>query len=298
LRKGVCRAAALAVVVALLTGVAAASTSSVTITSPNAGSSISLKKSPAFAVAGTVAFTPSVSAGTTYYLRRDGCGTTNDNPHLSTTNGTDAGDGCGLIFSAVGAGSEVDHGAFVDYPASDGLPLTIDSSREVTGVITLAGIESASAGLATVDVSLEGLLNGNGIAVGSDSEQVLLVPGQSSYPVAFHLSPSALVDKADLAGLDLRIYVHGAYINSGFIMNSGASSLSVPTWTASWSKSVQVSLDDASFGNALNANVGADGSSWTTAFPTPAIGTHTLYARSNQGFDSSAVVARTFKVTK
>jgi hypothetical protein len=106
------------------------------------------------------------------------------------------------------------------------------------------------------------------------------------------------VDKADLAGLDLRVYVHGAYLNSGFIRNSGASSVSVPTWSASWNTSVQVSLDDASFGNALNANVGADGSTWTTAFPTPTIGTHTLYARSTQGFDSSATVTRTFKVTK
>jgi hypothetical protein len=106
------------------------------------------------------------------------------------------------------------------------------------------------------------------------------------------------VDKADLAGLDLRVYVHGAYVNSGFIRNSGASSLSIPTWSASMNKSVQVSLDDPSFGSALNANVGADGSSWTTAFPTPALGAHTLYARSTQGFDSSPTVTRSFKVTR
>jgi hypothetical protein len=63
-------------------------------------------------------------------------------------------------------------------------------------------------------------------------------------------------------------------------------------------KSVQVSLDDASFAGAQSANVDATGSGWTTAFSTPAVGTHTLYARSTQGFDTSAVVTRTFKVTR
>jgi hypothetical protein len=298
LKRGVYRIAALSAMVALLAGVAAASTSSVTITSPYPGQSISLKRNPAFAVAGKVSFTTPAAASTKFNLRRDGCGTTNDNPHLSTTSGTDAGDGCGLVFSIVGAGSEANKGAFIDYPATDGLPLTIDSSREVTGVLQLDGLGGASAGLVTVDVSLEGLLNGSGVAIGSDTEQVLFTPDQSSYVVPFHFSPSGVVDKADLSGLDLRVYVHGAYANSGFIANSGASYVTVPAWTASWNKVVQVSLDDASFANALNANVGSDGSSWTTAFPTPAVGTHTLYARSTQGFDTSATATRSIKVTR
>jgi hypothetical protein len=298
LRQGI-RIAGLTALATLLAGVAAASTSSVTITSPNQGQTISLKKNPAFAVAGKVTFTPATAASSKYYLRRDGCGTSNDNPHLSTTSGTDAGDGCGLVFGIVGVGSEADKGAFVDYPATDGLPLVIDSGREVTGVITLAGIQDTSAGLATVDVSLEGLLNSSGVAIGSDSEQVLLTPGQSSYAVAFHLSPGALVDKADLSGVDLRVYVHGAYVNSGFIANSGASWVDVPSWSASWNKAVHVSLDDPTMASARTANVGADGSSWTTAFPTPTtLGKHTIYAQSTQGFDSSATAARTISITK
>src|SRR5207249_2336056 len=83
LKIGMWRAVAVAAVVALTTGVSAASTSSVTITSPRAGQSISLKKNPYLAVAGGVSFAPATAGNTTFYLRRDGCGTSNDNPHLS-----------------------------------------------------------------------------------------------------------------------------------------------------------------------------------------------------------------------
>ena len=90
--------AALVAMVALAAGGAGASTTSVTITVPTAGQSISLKKTPYLAVAGKASFAPTTAGATTLYLRRDGCGTSNDNPHLSVTTGTDAGDGCGLLF--------------------------------------------------------------------------------------------------------------------------------------------------------------------------------------------------------
>jgi hypothetical protein len=72
----------------------------------------------------------------------------------------------------------------------------------------------------------------------------------------------------------------------------------VPSWTASFGKSVQVSLDDPSFASAVNANVASSGTSWTTAFTTPAVGKHTIYARSTQGFDTSATVTRSISVTR
>src|SRR5947199_3264970 len=145
-----CRAAALVAVVALTTGVAAASTSSVTITSPRAGQSISLKKNPYLAIAGGVSFAPTTAGDTTFYLRRDGCGTSNDNPHLSVTSGTDGGDGCGLIVNAVvGLGGDADQGAFIDFPATDGMPVALDAGRSITGVVDLQGL---GVGAAEVDV--------------------------------------------------------------------------------------------------------------------------------------------------
>ena len=69
---------------------------SVTITSPRSGQSVSLKRAAYTAVAGDVAFSPTTATTTRFFLRRDGCGTSNDNPHLSIASGTDAGDGCGV----------------------------------------------------------------------------------------------------------------------------------------------------------------------------------------------------------
>jgi hypothetical protein len=86
---------------AMAAGGALSATTSVTITSPKAGQKVSLKQNPYLAVAGAAKFAATTAGSTRFFLRRDGCGTSNDNPHLSVTSGTDGGDGCGLIFNAV-----------------------------------------------------------------------------------------------------------------------------------------------------------------------------------------------------
>jgi hypothetical protein len=286
----------------LLSGVAAASTTSVTITSPKAGSSISLKKNPYLAVAGNVSFAPTTAGSTRFYLRRDACGTSADNPHLSVTSGTDGGDGCGLILnSIVGAGGDVDQGAFVDFPSTDGMPLAFDSSRNVTGTIDLesfgiTGTTGAGTGLLEVDVTMEALVNGEGVAIGSDTESVLITPAQAEYPVAFTIQPSSSLAGADLSGVDLRVHVHGPFAFSGFIGNSGKSWTDLPSYAASVNRSVSVSLDDPTFAAGIPARI--SGSAWSVALPTPAVGKHTVYARSTQGFDTSATTSSNFTVTK
>jgi hypothetical protein len=295
-------AALLAVAAALVSGIAAAAAGpSVTITSPTAGQKVSLRHSAYTAVAGTASFATPTAASSRFYLRRDGCGTANDNPHLSVTSGTDGGDGCGLVLTVVGVGGTADQGAFVDYPSTDGMPLTLDASRPVTGTIDLQsfGITdplAAGTGLVTVSVSLEALYQGNGVAVGSDSESVLVTPTQTEYPVAFTIQPNGALDRADLSGLDLRVHVEGPYAFSGFIGNSGKSFTDVPAWTASSAQSVAVSIDDPSFANAVPARI--SGGTCSVAVPTPSVGQHTVYARATQGFDQGATASRQFTVTK
>src|SRR5438128_11719518 len=112
--------AGIAAVLAVAAGVSAASTPSVTITSPTPNQTISLKRTPSLAVKGNAAFTAVAPSSTKFYLRRDGCGTSNDNPHLSVTSGTDAGTGCGFV-GGNGFVSTVSKGLFsVDYPTTDG----------------------------------------------------------------------------------------------------------------------------------------------------------------------------------
>ena len=292
----------LAVAAALMAGIAAAAGGpSVTITSPTAGQKVSARHTSYLALAGTASFATPTAESTRFYLRRDGCGTANDNPHLSVTSGTDGGDGCGLVLTIVGAGGTADQGAFVDYPSSDGMPLTLDASRPVTGTVDLEsfGITdplAAGTGLVTVSVNLEALDQGNGVSVGSDSESVLITPTQTEYPVAFTIQPNGALDRADLSGLDLRVHVEGPYAFSGFIGNSGRSFTDVPAWSASFGQSVAVSVDDSSFANAVPGRLA--GTTWSVAIPTPALGTHTVYARATQGFDTGATTTRSFTVTK
>jgi hypothetical protein len=301
MRKSVLTGALIASVAAVTAAVASAAGPSVTITSPAADQRISLRHNAYTAVAGTASFaTPSATA-TRFYLRRDGCGTANDNPHLSVTSGTDGGDGCGLVLTLVGAGGTADQGAFVDYPSSDGMPLTLDASRPVTGTIDLEsfGITdpvAAGTGIVTVSVSLEALDRGAGVSVGSDSEDVLVTPTQTEYPVAFTIQPNGTLDKADLSGLDLRVHLEGPYAFSGFIGNSGKSWTDVPSWSASFDRSVLVSLDDPSFGDPVPARV--SGTTWSVALPTPSVGKHVVYAEATQGFDTGAAAAQSFAVRK
>ena len=125
---------------AVVSGIASASTS-VTITSPASGSKVSLHRTPYLAIAGGATFADTSAGTTRFFLRRDGCGTTNDNPHLSVTSGTDAGDGCGLIINQVGVVGDVDQSAFIDFPASDGMPLALDGTKPISGQIALTGAQ-------------------------------------------------------------------------------------------------------------------------------------------------------------
>ena len=302
MRKAFRAAGLLAVTAVLVAGVAAAAGGpSATITSPTAGQKVSARHNSYVALAGTASFKTPAAAATRFYLRRDGCGTSNDNPHLSVTSGSDGGDGCGLVLTIVGVGGTADQGTFVDYPSTDGVPLTLDASQSVTGTIDLQsfGITdplAAGIGLVTISVSLEALYQGNGVSVGADAENVLVTPTQTEYPVPFTIRPNGALDRADLSGLDLRVHVEGPYAFSGFIGNSGKSFTDVPAWSASFGRSVDVSVDDPTFANAVPARL--SGAAWSVAVPTPAVGAHTVYARAAQGFETGSTTSRSFTVTK
>lgn len=285
---------ATAAAVAAGAGLANAGSAPVTITTPVSGSTVALHSNPYTAVAGTASFTAATPGTSRFYLRRDGCGTSNDNPHLSTTTGTDGGDGCGIVLdSVVGLGGDVDQGAFVDYPASDGMPLALDSSRTATGTIDITG---TAVGAVEVDVSLEALVGGQGVTVGSATTTTVLDPTMSDNPVAFAIQPDASLAGADLQGLDLRVHIHGPALDAGFVGLSGKSWVDMPSFAASANKAVAISVDDATFAHPVPARL--DGSTWSVAIPTPAIGKHTIYAESTQGFSTSAAVSTTFTVKR
>lgn len=278
---------------AVAAGGALSATTSVTITTPKANQKVSLRQNPYLALAGTVSFSDTTAGTTRFYLRRDGCGTSNDDPHLSVTSGTDAGDGCGLILNAVGPVGDVDQSSFTDYPASDGMPLALDGTKPIDGQISLTG---AQVGLAEVSVTLDALVGGNPVEIGSGTGSAVLDPTGASTPVPFTIQPNASLDGSDLQALDLRVTIHGPNVYSGFVALSGASWVDMPSHAASVNKGVEVSVDDPTFANAVPARL--SGTSWSVAIPTPAIGSHTIYAESTQGYDTSAPTSVTVNVTK
>lgn len=284
-----------AALVAALTAAAALSASpSVTITGPKSNQKVSLHQNPYLAVSGTAAFADTSSGTTQFFLRRDGCGTSADNPHMSVTSGTDAGDGCGLVIDAVGpVGDVAPQASFTDYPASDGMPLPYDGTQPINGQISLSG---AQVGLAEVDVDLQALVGGNAVDIGSATGTAILDPTGSSTPVPFTIQPNAALDGSDIQALDLRVTTHGPNVYSGFVALSGASWVKVPSYAASVNKSVAISVDDPTFANPTPARI--SGTTWSVAIPTPAVGKHTIYAESTQGYDTSAPASVTFSVTK
>jgi len=285
---------------ALFTAVAVASSTSVTITTPKEGQSFSKKRVPQMPVVGGVTFAAATPNTSLFYVRRDGCATSYDNPHLSISTGTAAGNGCGsLINGVIGAGGDADAGAFVDYPSTDGMPLSLDASRNVTGTFDIQGfIGPAQAGVMEADVSMEALVNGEGVNIGSVTEMVVLDPTASDNLINFTITPNAALDKKDLSGVDLRLHLHGPYAFSGFVATNGLSFANVPSHTASVNRSVLLSLDDPTFANPVPVAINSSSNGWSVVIPTPAVGKHTLYAESVQGFDTSSVVARHFTVTK
>jgi hypothetical protein len=281
----------------LAVGVAAAvgSSTSVTISTPRTGSTVSQKTTPYLAVAGNAAFASSGPTTTRYLLHRDDCGGANDNPHLSTTGGTDNGDGCGLLYNAlVGLGGEFIQAAAIDFPATDALPLAFDASRQITGAISLTG---AQVGAAEVDVTLEALVGGEAVSLGkATSDLTVLDPTADHTPVPFTITPDPAYNGADVQALDLRVLVRGPNVYSGYISLNGNSYVDLPTYAASVNRAVEISVDDASFANPVAARL--SGSAWSVAVPTPAVGKHTIYARSTQGFDTSSPASTTVTVKR
>jgi hypothetical protein len=285
----------LAALVAALTAAAALSASpSVTITAPKSNQKVSLRQNPHLTVTGTAAFADTSAGTTQFFLRRDGCGTSADNPHMSIKSGTDAGDGCGLIIDQAGpVGDVAPQASFTDYPAVDGMPLAYDGTQPINGQVSLTG---AQVGLAEVDVDLQALVGGNAVDIGSATGSALLDPTGASTPVPFTIPGNLSLDGSDIQALDLRVTIHGPNVYSGFVALSGASWVKMPSRTASVKKGVEISVDDPTFSNPTAAQI--TGSNWSASIPTPSVGKHTIYAESTQGYDASAPASVTFSVTK
>ena len=161
-----------------------------------------------------------------FFLRAD---TDCPEPFLSTTAGT-ADDWCyyGMndTFNETGpaavSGDPVDH-----YVAVDGVPLTLDPTRKVTGSITISGWAGTGVGNAELDVALIGTIAGEEVVLGTFAESY------SGQPNTNHVSEFEMVLDPALAGavvegLTLDVHSHGVTIFGRGAEHNGQSWIKVP----------------------------------------------------------------------
>jgi hypothetical protein len=176
-----------------------------------------------------------------YFMHRDACGTDADVTSLSVEDGEDGGNACGSPFA--GAGNEF----FIqigDVPlsdiwaATDGIPFTLDASKDITGQITVSSFKgdpanpaSLGAGEATLEVVLTGTSGGEVKTIGTGSTTYTVTPDQTAYTSDFTITPDAALDKVLFESLELTTTLRGpAVLHAFYELEDPASFFTIPTW--------------------------------------------------------------------
>ena len=137
----------------------------------------------------------------TKYVQRGG---TCESPRFRACTGRDSvlGKRCGLILNQVGPVRDASQSSFIDFPASDGMPLSLDGTKAIHGVIALTG---AHVGLAEVDVTLGAVVGGQPVTIGTATGSAVLDLTGNDTPVPFAIQPNVSLDGSDVQALGLRV---------------------------------------------------------------------------------------------
>ena len=178
-----------------------------------------------------------------FFLRdTDGCDTSEN--QLSVTDGPDSGcwyvDSGPLYTLIVEAGLLTPADLGQTWAAMDGVPVTLDATKPITGEISTSsgacvvdgGCSPAQvgAGQATLDVVVYADIDGEEKEIGTFSASFVVVPGSTvTTPIEITLDPS--LDKVKATGLKVLTFLHGAAAGHGIIeLEAPASFITVPTW--------------------------------------------------------------------
>ena len=179
-----------------------------------------------------------------YFMHRNSCGTSDDIDDvwsLSTADGPDAATGCGSAYSGIPneAAITADGAPLSSYVwvATDGVPFTLNATKDITGEITLhsSGIAdgapmSGGAGQTTLEVTLTGTAGGEAKTLGTAESTYQVTPDKSTYTSQLTMTPAADLNKLSFTSLELTTTVRGASINHGYFeLDNPASFFSIPT---------------------------------------------------------------------
>lgn len=191
-----------------------------------------------------------VQVDATYFLRRDVDTCEDTSLYLSLTDGEDVSPGsCGNWTMGAPApllelaGAEA---AALNYATreGDGTALTLDASKEISGLI---GVKSSSSipvanqstpvrwgvGKATLNVELLGTTAEGEKTIGSAKVEYDVTPGDTAqlYEVEFTMKPDAALDKMVFTSLTLRLHNSGNSVGHGYYTTDNpASNFKIGTW--------------------------------------------------------------------
>jgi hypothetical protein len=271
---------------------AQAAPTSVAITGPTEGTTVSRSESPEIEVTGTAAFLDVPASGPrSYFLHQDDCGGT-DNPHMTVTASTDSvADGCGNVLGVVGGGGD-------SYPATDGLPATLAPGAKVTGKIVIKTFDfqvGVAAGLATAHVTVSATSPaGDSFTLADVSKDFVVVPGTPEYVVDIDAAVSEEAAGVSLDSLSVTTEYSNGNVLWGFTALSGRSYVTLPTLDTGI---VQVAVDSATFSSSKTYPATVSGGTWTATVPTPAAGPRKIYARAVQNGNKTAAAPVSITVT-
>jgi hypothetical protein len=161
-----------------------------------------------------------------FFLRAD---TDCPEAYLSTTAGSED-DWCyyGLndTFNETGpeavSGDPVDH-----YVAVDGVPLTLDPTRKVTGSLTISGWAGTGVGNAELDVALLATIGGEEKTLGTFAESYSGEPN-TNHVAAFEIEIDPALAGAVVESLTLDVHSHGMTVFGRGAEHNGQSWIKVP----------------------------------------------------------------------
>lgn len=169
-----------------------------------------------------------------FYLRAEGCGSTQEAGRLEPKSGADGSDGCGTIggLPIDEVFAKGDSLVFDDYDTGKaGIPVKLDSTRKVTGQISVASwFGAGGAGEITVDLVLTARTTaGKTIDFGTVkvTKTTASTAAVVSFPFTFNVPASG--KGATLSHITLSVAQHGANVGYSAKSLNGTSYLVMPT---------------------------------------------------------------------
>ena len=185
------RTALIALVAMLALTPSALAVPTITMLTPTEGQTFSPATSSSIPAAGKVLFDTPAPTSRVFYLRRTACAA---DKRLSTVLGPET-TSCADNNSDTPA-NEVTRTAAI-WEAADGVPFTLDASREITGQMVLSSFQEpnhAGAGQTIIEIALSGTTGGSQVSLGSTSMEYVALPGQA-YTSTWSITPPGTADR-------------------------------------------------------------------------------------------------------